>query len=426
MENYIEENKFNYSGVEAAKIQLAITGWATLVAPYTPAFCLELSPQDPILDNVSIFLYAMAFNSSETSHDHLHSQILPLWPSIWVWLQILHSDKINSSSLHGAMDVGPERRQNRYFPIFRIMLCFLYIKSQAGLPTAVTHMEDVVTMSTSMWIEESKNTSFSFAASGFLAGHKNGGLCPDAVAANILDRIIVGCGSKEDAVKLLFHRMKANLNQSKPSLQPLLCDLAFIFNQVTNGPSMLQDTFFSSSAHTVVCMLDILTLILGIQSKEPKHRETNPDIMAVIRKPLLVICCVLRNPRAYENIAPLLQASFFSLIARAALVCRPIALARKFNESLAQVLKILERFAVHRPLLSAINRGLAVALAINRVRDGPIGKSLRDFQKKIDHWHKLEQKYRDGWSSLVICGDPEVCLQHVSTASHCYRHCLWP
>lgn len=67
---------------------------------------------------------------------------------------------------------------------------------------------------------------------------------------------------------------------------------------------------------------------------------------------------MLHKLRAYESIARLLQdASFPSLIVRTALVNRRTALAKKFNEGLAQVLSTLDRFAMHRPLLLATNRG---------------------------------------------------------------------
>lgn len=420
IENYIQENKLDYGrDGEATRVKLAIHGWATLVAPYTPTFCLELSSQDPILDNVSFLLSAMVFESDDPNHHgHLLSKILTLWPSISVWLQILHNDKMCPISLHGTRQAERERSENRYLSIYRVMMCFLQINSQIGLSTTVTYMEDVVTMAASMWIKESKNASSGFETSCFLACRKDGGLCPEAVAANIIDHIIVGCGSKEDVVELLFHRTKANLNQSNPVLRAMTYDLAFISNQAMNGASALQDTFLSNSAHTVICMIDILALLLSIQSKAAKHLETNPAMMTVIQEPLLVICRMLRSPRAYESIAQLLQASFFPLMARAALVCRPMALAKKFNGSLAQVLRILERFSIYRPFLSAIKRGLAAAaLTTGRVPDGPIARSLRGFQKKIGHWYTMGKEYHDGWNGLVICGDPEVCLQYVTTAS---------
>lgn len=274
-----------------------------------------------------------------------------------------------------------------------------------------------MTVTALMWIEESKDPYFGFGTSGLLVDRTLGGLCPDALTTSMIDRIIVGCGSKEDAVRLLFGRMKANLKQFKPDLESFLFDLLFISHQlVARGPSIppLQGTFLSNSSHTVVCIVDTITLILGIQSNEPKHLKANPLMMDVIGEPLITICCIFRSWTAYEKIAQLLQTSFFSLVARAALVCWPIALARKFDHGLATLLEILIRFAVHRPLLSAMNRCLAAAFKTHGVPGGPIGNSLHDFQTNISHWDKMKRKYRDGICGIAICGDPEVCLQFVA------------
>lgn len=155
-----------------------IQAWATLVGPYTPTFSLDLSPQDPLLDNISILLSIMAFYAEERTYGHLHSKILPLWPIFWVWLQILHNDKMRSSSLQCVAPVGPEIRQNRHQSIFRVVVWFLNIKPPAGLSAAMTHAEDVMDMSALMWIEESKDTPIAYATSGFLVDHNNGAYAP--------------------------------------------------------------------------------------------------------------------------------------------------------------------------------------------------------------------------------------------------------
>lgn len=424
MENYIRRNRLDDPEVTTS-VEPAITGWETLVAPYTPPICLNLSPHDPILNCVSILLSAFTF-TLKTPHSHFHSKVLPLWPSIWVWLQILYNDKMRYSSLQSAERIRRDSRLLRYGSIISVFLCFVY-RPQSTLTTAVTRTEGVMTMIASMWIEESKDTSLGYRTSGMLVRTLDKGVAPSYdLVAKLLGPIIVGCGSKEDTVKQLFSRMKANLNRDDPDLMAIALDLTFITNQVTplDGPKMLHDTLLSVATRTSVYIVDIVAILLRVlsnrmQSKEPeaKRMETSPD-MAVILYPFPVVCCVFRSLRAYEHIAQFLQTSFFPLVARAALMCRPTALAGRFNHELVPLLEILRRFAIHRPLLSAMSRGLIAAFKTDGVPGGPIGNSLRDFRTNINIWAKMERKYHGGWNRLVVCGDPEVCLQYVAIVFH--------
>lgn len=396
-------------------IRSATTGWATFVAPFTPGHCFNLPPFDPALDLVSTLLQPIVSPPQGASPPAIvafHSVVLPLWPSIWIWLQIFHEHKLTQP--HGLLStLDPEILQARYALIFNTLCSFVFSDPQTTLSVAILHTDGVLDMAAALWIEEARDPEafYGFEMASLLL-YPAKGLSPDRnLSMDILDHIVTGCGGRnDDVVQLLHRRIMTNLKQLKPDLQSLRSDFKLIL-QLLSTDTIICDTIMSNVPYTIASMVDALhhLLLLKLKSTYKTDRQLLP--MDLVEWPMVVIFVVLRNPGPYEGylgLVQLLDSTFFALVGRLA---RWTPSDDMFCSILKSVLQMVcVRFAVHRPLLSAMKRELAAAFSAG-IPGNSIGNVLRGFQSELTGWTQLDEQYRNRQGICdIVCGDPQVCF----------------
>ncbi|KZP03867.1 hypothetical protein FIBSPDRAFT_968632 [Athelia psychrophila] len=344
----------------------------------------------------------------------LHSTILPLWPSIWTWLQMLHEHKLMYS--RGLFSTpNPDHRQARYAALYGPLRILLFSDPQTALSRAVMHTEGALAMAAALWIEEARDPeAFYGFEMAFMLLEPDKGLSPTSdLSTDILDHLVAGCGgSKDEVVQLLYSRVNTNLKRLEPDPNNLQTDLSLILKQIQSSDTTLCDAILSIVPYTIISMVDTLHLLLNLRSKYLKDRKALPK--GILYCPMAVIFAALRSPGphelGYEGLARLLDTSFFTVVARMALIREPSSdtIFAGILETVLQTICI--RFAAHRPLLLAMNRAIAAAFPTG-IPGGLIGNVFRTFQSDLTEWTQIEERYYEGDGVCnIICGDPQVCF----------------
>ena len=383
---------------------------------------------------ITTFLLALsAFtekNEAASTIAAIHRAIIPLWPSIWVWLQVFHKkNRMHSSMLHSDPYVDNDTLHARYTCIHGILLQFmLNSEERTGLRNLLSHA-NVLEMLAELWIEESKHSE---AFYGFwispLQFSAFKGISPNSdLSTDLLNRIVASCGgNKDDFVRLFCSRLKNNMKQLEPDGKALLRDFVFISEQfhARTEAAILRDAFLSNAAYVVVSMIDTLSLLVNSLSKETDI--INPLKIDLFYYPLDLIDGMIRSSRPYAAIAQLLDASFFTLLNHLAHWSLPRSTGS--INALGHIFQVLLRFTVHRPLLSAMNRNLLLAFPGPMMPAGPTKACLRMYHAGLIKWNLMEEEYQKRlWTCNVICGNPQVCAKVLAcffTSVHPDEYCF--
>ena len=141
----------------------ATTGWEQFFCPDTPkdSRILDISQAEKILDFVAKLLSLTSqplFNPAVGSDVNLLSRLDPLWPTIWIWTQILHAYYVRCTlpSVHVPINKA------HHMALLDVLRYFTWRGIPPPLKTlvdATDATDNIRHMMATLWIQESKDTS---------------------------------------------------------------------------------------------------------------------------------------------------------------------------------------------------------------------------------------------------------------------------
>ncbi|KAF7986086.1 hypothetical protein HWV62_41495 [Athelia sp. TMB] len=407
---------------DVAIIEGAITGWSKLIAPFTPLHPPKLSPDDPILDTVAMFISAMVLRTEKLIQKpsilaSLQSAVLPLWPTIWSWVQTLHESKGSIRALLRPQFLKVKYYGIRYTAICDALIFYLHNEPNVVLSTAAKQSEAVVALAATLWIEEAKDNE-SFCGYEAVSLLRPGIRPTPRITLDILHRIVTTCGGSNAAVlRLLFRRIKRSSKQmdSDLDLRYLGYEFAFAMDHIVDDddrPTALQEAFLSNAAFSVRFMVNAMVSL----------HQTNATILrgdanmrlALMQIPFLLVLKIMNSSQVHEGLSELLITPFFNLLAGVNSVRE--SSGSTLQEMLPHLLQnVLLRFASHRNLLLAMKQNIKVAFPRAERPIGPIADIVLAFRDSLDAWIQIAREYRASlsnpdrlWDSKVTCGNDQL------------------
>ncbi|KAF7986091.1 hypothetical protein HWV62_41505 [Athelia sp. TMB] len=401
-------------------IQSAITGWIKFVLPFTPSRYLELSPFDEVLTIVATFMAVMVLDLDQitmkqqdvSSLTSIRSAMPPLWPSLWIWVQTLHKTKRITRALPNSLKAKANAESHvRHMSICDCLLYFIQNEAEI-LPIAGKFREDVMTLAATIWIEEAedKESICGFRAVSLLRPEL---LPAPRISLDILNHIIAACGGKTEAVlKMLYSRIKNNIKHLKLDLSSLQDDFAFVLHHTKNsftfpaGSNILRRPFLADAKVSIPLLADMMSLLR--QSKAEAFAD-NTERLEIMQSPLFLILEIVCSPHEYQGMSALLTTRFFHLMAWMTphVPGSTTLVTHTIFASFLQ--KVGLRFAAHRELFVAMRRNIREAFPKNKMPNGPIADSVKEFREQLSQWTEMNRDYHSGRLDVkVICGNPHT------------------
>ncbi|KZP08179.1 hypothetical protein FIBSPDRAFT_269483 [Athelia psychrophila] len=407
-------NQNRIPGLNPNVLILALTGWRKSMSPYTHPVDLSTSPCDLLLRYASLLLSSMttAVEASDRQQaDYTSTQIASMWPSMWIWLQILHSRRSHPASNKDA--ISPIYLYN----VVKRFLFTAHTNSPTRLSALIMGQKEAMEMMASAWIEEGSDM---YATHGFQASVLTTPL-PSGASWNFMPYIVDRCGGDaDDVVRILFCRIKYNAKQAETDWRSLRHDMEVIKYQIypckDAEPQILRQALLFHPAFPSA-MVDVLSRLLN----KPKMTV---ELEVALTFPLLMISRHL-DIRGYDCIVQLMNTTFLALIAR---LPRTLGSNRDIDGKIGEIFQILGRFLVYRALLGKVERNMDLALgegeATYRKGGGQnlTGKGILALKDQCVQWaHLYNNDYKMFASKYKTdCGYP-LCSQNDS--DHTFRRC---
>ncbi|KAF7972955.1 hypothetical protein HWV62_16528 [Athelia sp. TMB] len=376
----------------------AIEGWKKFVSPHTPQHIFYCSPSDLVREYVVFLLFSIVqiFEAEDRKRAEAASfQIAPLWPSIWVWLQILRAEGPESPPVDIAEEPRYPGEYNGPSMVVRVLHSFIYSPPQANLSTLVMTTPGLKEMVARMWLEEAADIT---ASNGFRTSLL---LRSDSVTEFFLTEVVAQCGGNTDAaVKVALLRIKRGMEQSEPDFSCSQHDIGILMHQLERHDTEVRILRQSILSHPtlIIAMVDTLSKLLTIQRAYPIH-----DLSDLLVLPLDVMFRRIQIT-GYDCVVQLMGTTILSVIIGLVQTCgfRP-----KVMDASAQLLRnIFCRFIAYRPILLATRDNLLAAGVTARHRSNSyIGQQitvLEDRIKALQYIMAFERQF------VLDCGNPEV------------------
>ncbi|KAF7981317.1 hypothetical protein HWV62_34257 [Athelia sp. TMB] len=251
----------------------AIEGWKKHIIPYTPQHVFDCSSGDPVRKYVFRQLFMMIRileGGNPKEIEPASFQIMPLWPSIWIWLQVLCAQEENPSISESGDATGP-------LWVIRVLFAFLHSDPRTHLSTLVARTDGLKAMIATMWIDEGAGTP---GANGYGVSILFKSDFPFAPPL-LLPEVLGQCGGRTNiVVKILLRRIKINAKQPVPDLTALRFDNSLLMDQLElrdTGSKILRPAILSQRT-LIATVVDVLALLLKFKETQPTEPIT--DLLA--------------------------------------------------------------------------------------------------------------------------------------------------
>lgn len=408
---------------ERVAYPLVIEGWSQHIVPYTSSTDISGIPPNNVVDVVSMLISRI----TQDNNDHLTDaliipyikQLQDLWPTIWSWIQLLHTRvtaiiqdyRTLAAAVPGRKPAPALRMEKDYYrAVIRAILFYSGAESKRnkvsnGLITLVHETEGALKMVAMAWIDEAKDDQ---AIVGFPAAGAH-------FSSEIERLIIAGCGGRgEEVARLVFRRIKLNLHQLEFQnalpvplelvYESLIDDVLYVQNVLADPKHGLHDAFRAHHGF-VADFVDVMACLL-----RPPHPKPPPPFIGTV---IGVIWSYVSGPATYAAICEVMEPSFFNVIARIASVkCtheeKPVM--ETFFSVCGLIAQTVCRCVVHRSILVKVHKCLPSIATL--IQKNPVGLAENLLQLQSDAALLLEgyKLHKRVPPSVFCCGNKQVCL----------------
>ncbi|KAF7982798.1 hypothetical protein HWV62_25717 [Athelia sp. TMB] len=418
----------NYSGSRSRVdlFRLGLHGFADFIVPYTPTTWSSTWAQPESVWNyvVRLLNYMSIIDDaiSQPTALAVHSELVPLWPTVWFWCQALHEMNVlarmsgygqEEQSIRDPARYSRSACQTRHAALLKALKGFSHHKPPTKLSILVNGTDGFIAMLAQLWIDEGRyaiwagnSNSRREALYGFKAGsliHTLDGGRASETSVDLVAQIITSCGGAEAAVEVLFQRVQNNLAQSSVCLQSFTVDLLLLNGQIlrrTESGDALLPALVGHSRTVSFLVETLYSLLIHI-----RHMRLATDILCM---PLLAITSLIRQTNAYSTISQLLDTRFFEVMAYVVPLCS--AKTQDMTGPCKDLLhNLLPRYTVFRSLFVRMQRSFSNSGASFDRKFKPGGLA---FESTLAACRGLFREYQSAPSYTLQCSNPEVNDQH--------------
>ncbi|KAF7972960.1 hypothetical protein HWV62_16538 [Athelia sp. TMB] len=341
----------------------AIDGWKKYISPHTPEHIFDCPPWDPVRNYVCRQLLVMIKLLEGADPKQIaaaSSQIVPLWPSIWTWLQVLYAEGKSYASI-------PKPPGSISGPVWanRVLFAFLHTEPRTPLSTMVAKTGGLKAMIATMWIDEGTDNSAATDCRGAsILFQSNFPFAPPL----LIPEILIKCGGQTDiATKILLWRIKENAKRAEPDLAALRFDNSLLIDQLElhhTGSKILRPAILSYRMF-VMTMVDVLSLLLTVKESYPTKPIT--DLLA------FQLDIIFRHfqTTGYECVVQLTRTTIFGLVVQ--LAQSNCGSDHRIVAASTRLLRtVLCRFGVYRSILLAMLHRIKESNMIDYKKTGPV------------------------------------------------------
>ncbi|KZP24474.1 hypothetical protein FIBSPDRAFT_1042232 [Athelia psychrophila] len=407
----------------------AILGWRKYVAPHTPPesdLASHNFPPDNIFNAVT---HLMLQTANVTAHNgrgvipHIR-HLIGIWPTVWIWIRLAQA-LVNH--LPEGTDSGArlETKRNWHNAAIHALAFFLGFRLEQNpvfdeLTTRVKETDGVLQMMATSWIQEAEDQH----AAGFPSSRIHQISNPETIS-EFEQLVLARCGGSEHKLaSLAFRRIARNLHLSLPNnlhvYEQLADDMLYIHNSIWE-PSATMYAAFTTHSGWVTFFVDVMFCLLS-----PRHLLHMPLYSALFSSAMEFISMRIDEFQCYTEVRELLDCTpFLDVIARGSLAIRSAYDQLDldvFNSHCDLVIDFIYQFAVHRPVLSRIDRDLAGISAFLERKATPAAISLLDVRSKIVPFVEIYKTFTTSAPPIFCCGNREVF--RISSSSNDVTHGL--
>ncbi|KAF7972965.1 hypothetical protein HWV62_16548 [Athelia sp. TMB] len=374
----------------------AIEGWKKHIIPYTPQHVFDCSSGDPVRKYVfrQLFMMIRILEGGDPKEIEPASfQIMPLWPSIWIWLQVLCAQEENPSISESGDATGP-------LWVIRVLFAFLHSDPRTHLSTLVARTDGLKAMIATMWIDEGAGTP---EANGYGASILFKSDFPFAPPL-LLPEVLGQCGGRADiVVKILLRRIKINAKQPVPDLTALRFDNSLLMDQLElrdTGSKILRPAILSQRT-LIATMVDVLALLLKFKETQPTEPIT--DLLA------FQMDVIFRRFQitGYDCVVQLMRTTIFKLIVQVnSSNCgsdhRIVVACTKLLRS------VFCRFGAYRPILLSMLARIKEINVSDYKKLSPVNPHLSALISRMSEWQKITA---EAPIFSICCGNLQALLR---------------
>jgi hypothetical protein len=372
--------------------------WNRTIVPKTPVE--GLAPHTS-LDAAQVVLHGIGAAAGDVllRGDYtLVPDLITSWPSIWIWIQLLHAEHLRLRARHDStFDIIAARQ--RYSAVCKILASFT--GSESELLHVVGDTPGYISMITSLWIEEIRDPhrDFRFEVSYLLAALIS--------CARWTKQVIEICGGHAiDVVTLCLERIAANLQLSQPDYLALNGDF-FIIISGSQHPNASFHRAVASSSKCIPVITEAMSILSSPSSQLPDNMQ--PSLLSLCE---LILSIPIRLG-GFHRVIEAMKADMLLVIVKSSAVRR---LVKDSQDIISTMLRYdLPAYFVHRPVLSLTWKSLrridSLGLESSIIRGGQFEQSWSRFKELAESWLTTKNEFKKNrLQSRFFCGNPEVSL----------------